>query len=170
MNRVGAFFIIFKLLKCEDELANGFTSLRQSKWTYGLRCFDDEWIYCDFLKVICVWTSSVNDCWDIQSSNFKCLNYWVVKIFCIWISVRLTEPKALVYDVNTKETRSKILYNHFDLPFEWFCKDVSRRKIFWDSSEHERYFTNWFEIFRVSQKTSSIWENIFLGDFMEKYY
>jgi len=35
-------FIIFKLLKCENELTSGFASSRRSKWTYGSWRSDDS--------------------------------------------------------------------------------------------------------------------------------
>lgn len=104
-------FVILILLKCENMLTNGFASSRRSKWTYGSRCSDDGWIYYDFLKIMCLsWRWK----WLLTLSEFEflCLNRWVVKIFCLWICVRLTEPDALVCNVNTKETLSKIRQIH----------------------------------------------------------
>jgi hypothetical protein len=77
----------------------------------------------------------------IRVRIFLCLNCWVVKIFCLWICVRLTEPEALVCDVNTKETLSKIRQIHFILFFlvvlkrcfktDKYFGDISKVSLLW---------------------------------------
>jgi hypothetical protein len=80
----------------------------------------------------------------LQCSNFQSLNRRVMKIYCPWIGVRLTVPEALLYDVNTKKTLSKICQKSFWLRF-WvvseimfqtnkYFENISKVPLFWDFS------------------------------------
>jgi hypothetical protein len=85
-----------------------------------------------------------------------------MKIFGLWICIRLVEPETLVYDVNTKETLSKICQIHF-IVFLGVLKRCFKTDNILGFIRTWKVFVKLFEIFKVSRKTYSIWEKYLIS-------